>query len=646
MSRRNRLIIWLGGMLGVLVLIYTSLPWLLAAVVKQRMLAQGMSDIQLTVDSLSWRGLRLHGVTFTAVAGGQQLRCEIQEIQVEYQLTDLLAGSVAHIHLPSVVVHAQPVANRVTTTTSTATLPLAVLLSGRWLSQLPVREFVLDQFNLDGSASAKESYTLQMNGNLRDAQLQLNGEITQVGASQNPISVSLFARHTGEARLFFAPVGQVAQPILTLTVNPVANTNEPLELNGTLDARLKTLMPLLAPWLPGMDKVSAIEGELTTQWQAQVNKGDWHVAGETTGQALSGRWHDQVLPRSEVVAKFDVTPQQATVHTNLYTGEKAVALEVEGNYQLASGHASADLKLLPVTFTDTGFILSQLLPDWPYPLDVTAGTVSGRGRVAWQAALDLQASLQMDNVGGHFNKLTFTGASGQVAIANGNGLHTTKDAQIHVKHFDVGFPVEKINLRVALAAHPKTQVPIVRVNKFDAAVLGGKVHSEPFVLDFAQDKNAFLVQLEGLGLSDIMQLEQQEGLQGSGKLDGKIPVEITREGIIVSQAKLAAREPGGHIQYTPTDKVAALAESNTSVSMIVEALSDFQYHLMDVTSDYKTNGDLIMQVRLEGKNPGWQGGQPIHLNLNLQENIPTLLRSLQLSDELSEKVRKRYEKKK
>jgi hypothetical protein len=184
------------------------------------------------------------------------------------------------------------------------------------------------------------------------------------------------------------------------------------------------------------------------------------------------------------------------------------------------------------------------------------------------------------------------------------------------------------------------------VQKFDAAVLGGKVHSDPFEVDFARDTNAFVVQLEGLGLSDIMQLEQQEGLQGSGKLDGQIPVEITRDGIVVTQAKLAAREPGGHIQYIPTEKVAALAESNASVSMIVEALSNFQYHLMDVTSDYKTNGDLMMQVRLEGKNPGWQGGQPIHLNLNLQENIPTLLRSLQLSDELSEKVRKRYEKKK
>jgi hypothetical protein len=63
-----------------------------------------------------------------------------------------------------------------------------------------------------------------------------------------------------------------------------------------------------------------------------------------------------------------------------------------------------------------------------------------------------------------------------------------------------------------------------------------------------------------------------------------------------------------------------------------------------VTTDYKPGGDLVLQVRLEGNNPQWQEGQPVHLNLNLEENIPTLLRSLQLSSEISEQVEKRYHK--
>ena len=113
----------------------------------------------------------------------------------------------------------------------------------------------------------------------------------------------------------------------------------------------------------------------------------------------------------------------------------------------------------------------------------------------------------------------------------------------------------------------------------------------------------------------------------------------------MSQGKLSAREPGGSIRYTPTAKVAALAQSNPSVNIVVKALSNFQYHLLDVKTDYQPGGELNLQVRLQGKNPDWQEGQPVHLNLNLEENILTLLRSLQMSDDISERVRKRYQNK-
>jgi len=175
-------------------------------------------------------------------------------------------------------------------------------------------------------------------------------------------------------------------------------------------------------------------------------------------------------------------------------------------------------------------------------------------------------------------------------------------------------------------------------------LLGGRARSDPFELDFSREKNAFVVQLEQIGLNEIMQLEQQEGLQGSGKLDGQIPVEISSAGVVVNHGKLAARVPGGNIRYTPTAKVAAMAQSNSSVNMIVKALSDFQYEVLDVDADYNPAGDLKLQVRIEGKNPDWQKGQPVHLNLNLEENIPTLLRSLQLSSEISDRVQKRYQK--
>ena len=55
-------------------------------------------------------------------------------------------------------------------------------------------------------------------------------------------------------------------------------------------------------------------------------------------------------------------------------------------------------------------------------------------------------------------------------------------------------------------------------------------------------------------------------------------------------------------------------------------------------------GDLLAAIRLRGRNAKIEKGRPIHYNLNISENLPTLLASLRLQDEVNERVEKRVEK--
>lgn len=665
MSRRKKFLIWLAGMITLLGLSYASLPWLIAGLLKHNLSSQGLSEIQLHVDYPGWHRIRLHSLAFTAMAGENQLFCQIPEVEVAYQLTELVTGNVARIRLPVVEVRIQSDAHSISTGPGNTVLPLAALLSGQWLSQLPVHELLFEQLSVDVRVSADTVYSLRLKAQLRDAQLEASGDIrfpplpqlpSQIPA-QNPLVFSLSARHTGEARLFVSSAANAAEPLLQLVVNPVASEHEAFDYNGDklksivisamLTASLNRLAPMLVPRLTSVDWPSGLEGDLNCQWQTEVTNSNWRVTGEVEVHGLGGHWRDQLLPRAELTAKFNADPQTATLQATLRAAEQAMTLQTRGVHQFATGHGHADLKLLPVKFSDAGFELSRLLKNWPYPFDISAGRVSGSGRLVWQKAIDLHGVLKLNKLGGHFKKLAFTGLSGELALAlvigREQGLRTTKDAQLRVDVVDVGFPVEKLDVRFALAPHRKTVLPLVRIRKFSAELLGGRAQTGPFELDFGRQKNAFVVQLEGIGLNEIMKLEQQQGLQGSGMLDGQIPVEISNEGIVVTHGQLSARAPGGVIRYTPTPKVAAMAQSNQSVNIIVQALSNFHYHLLNVISDYKAGGDLALQVRLEGQNPDWQAGQPIHLNLNLDENIPVLLRSLQMSDEISERVRKRYQ---
>ena len=652
MSRRNRLLIWLAGIISLLLLLYASLPWLLTGLIKDRLAAEGLSDLQLQIDYPDWRGIQLHKLAFTAMAANQHIFCNVPELEISYQLSELLMGRVTRVRVPLVTLHLQasPGTPPSEPTPTSAALPLAALLSGQWLANLPLYELLLEQLKLDAQTAVNSGYALQLSAQLRDAKLQINGE-TRLPSLPQPLAFSLHASHTGAARLELSSADQSTAPMLSfvvkpLAVEPAASSDKAITLHGELTARLDQLWSLVVPQLSRDARAARIEGYLNSHWQAQLNNTHWQVSSETTVENLGGRWHAQQLPRSELTAKLRADSQRLTLQANLGAAAQAVVVKANGWYQFANGQAQADLKLVSVEFSEAGFVLSRLLPAWSYPFDINAGRLAGSAHLDWQQALDLQGSVQLDKLGGHYQKLIFAGLSGEVAVANrrGEAWHTPRDVQLQMDVVNVGFPVENIKASFALPARPGTPLPLLRVNSLSAELLGGQLRSGPFDLDLGRDKNAFVVTLQHIGLHDIMQLEQQQGLQGSGRLDGQIPVEISNAGVLVRNGQLSAVAPGGYIRYTPTPKVAAMTQSNASLKIVVSALSDFQYQLLEVSSDYKPGGDLALQVHLEGSNPQWQEGQPLHLNLNLEENIPTLLRSLQLSGEISEQVQKRYQK--
>lgn len=647
MSRRIKLLVVLVGGLVLLASFYASLPWLITTFIQHSLTVRGASDTHVRVDYPTWHSMRLHALAFTAIAGEYQIQVGIPQVVVTYDLSDLITGKVTQIQVPEVTVQMQGMPAKAAAVPSEAALPPAALLTGEWLTQLPIRELILAQLQLQGRRADGEAFSLQSTGHLHDAKLIFTGDLRLPPPYAN-MSFALDAQATGETHLHIASTGPAPLTLLDLNANPTerqtdADSRKPVTLNGQLTTNLGNLLPRLASVIPALTPVSGLTGEVSGQWQAQVGESTWQVAGEVGVQNLEGRVNSLDVPASELTAQFTADPQEATFDGRLQIA-KAIVLQAKGMYQLASGGGHADVILQPVMFVEGGFVMSKLLKDWPFPFDVSAGQISGSAQVRWQPALDLQGAVQLEKLGGRYNEMTFSGLNAELALAYKGGLRTRQDVHLHVDLVDVGFPVEQIDLRFALMPKPKVFLPVIKVQQFNAQLLGGRAHGGPFELDFGRDKNAFVVQLEQLDLHEIMQLEKQEGLVGSGKLDGQIPIDISSQGIVVTQGKITAREPGGEIRYTPTPKVAAMAQSNQGVGMMVKALSDFQYNLLEVNTDYKPGGDLVLQVRLEGHNPEWQKGQPIHLNLNLQENIPTLLRSLQLSDEISTQVQKRYQK--
>ncbi len=77
--------------------------------------------------------------------------------------------------------------------------------------------------------------------------------------------------------------------------------------------------------------------------------------------------------------------------------------------------------------------------------------------------------------------------------------------------------------------------------------------------------------------------------------------------------------------------------------LVAEALQNFHYSVLESTIDYDQEGNLMLGLHLEGRNPKVRDGHPIVLNINLEENIPALLTSLQLSGRVNETVTRKVQ---
>ena len=123
-----------------------------------------------------------------------------------------------------------------------------------------------------------------------------------------------------------------------------------------------------------------------------------------------------------------------------------------------------------------------------------------------------------------------------------------------------------------------------------------------------------------------------------GFVSGYIPITLENGQILVNDGLVGALNPGGTIRY---DSPTAAASANSSVQLVNDALSNYLYETMNIRVFYDSNGDLRLEVQLEGLNPDMNGGQPINLNVNITDNIPTLLRSLRAGQAISDRLEQR-----
>ncbi len=279
--------------------------------------------------------------------------------------------------------------------------------------------------------------------------------------------------------------------------------------------------------------------------------------------------------------------------------------------------------------------LSDFFDDWEFNLDLLSGSMEIEAQFDWSLsgqnpAIKGEIRHHAAGLTGYFHDVAFVGLSGDIGMRTQglNEVHSSAPGSVRIEMLDIGLPIRN----VALSYSFDTLDQRMDIHSFQAAMLSGKVNFKDYsyyMSDKVSSQNQVLnLNIDALDIAELLKKAGYDAVMATGRLSGKLPVKVTSEGMSIDSGELTALVPGGIIRY---EADSAELGSNSALKLVREALNNYHYDQMKLVANYSPKGDLQLDVRMKGMNPDMNQGQKINLNVNISDNIPMLLKSLQSS---------------
>ncbi|WP_448683523.1 intermembrane phospholipid transport protein YdbH family protein [Pseudomonas nicosulfuronedens] len=299
----------------------------------------------------------------------------------------------------------------------------------------------------------------------------------------------------------------------------------------------------------------------------------------------------------------------------------------------------------PEFFLRTGNPLEKSLGDWPGLLSLNNGKASFD--LNWRlppgaAPQSLDLNLRGSGLEGVYDRSEVHGLDLQAKFALKGAQMDLQLPQVKVALLNPGVTLGPLSLRgnykASLSAPLAGRIDWQQV---ELGLFNGRAWLPAGAVDLSALGQGLTLKLEGLALEAILAAYPAEGLSGSGIIDGNLPLGLHEGKLVIRNGEVAAREPG--VLQFRSEKIRSLGQSNPAMQLVATAIDDFRYDKLSSRVDYDESGKLLLALSLSGRNPELEQGRPINLNVNLEENVPKLLTSLQLSDRVSDTIRKRVQ---
>jgi hypothetical protein len=394
---------------------------------------------------------------------------------------------------------------------------------------------------------------------------------------------------------------------------------------------------------------AGVFGEANTSFTANLQQ--WHIERsgdepiaaqmqfELTDWSLSYGSYSLNRPLVSGLIGVSANDITATLDGSLQS-EFKFRSQLTTNIESGVGSVSFDIPLFSFGSERT---LSSYVLATDSPFDIIAGDIAASGTATWSTpstgSLLLSGPLNFtaENLSGVYADSYFLSLTTSLAaqFTNPMGLMTTQVQSVSISTAELGLPIRDISWDYEFDSTDNSMA----IYQLTGSLLGGKVIIPQAKFQDFTSNTALTVIISDIDLTQVTALAEYPGLAVEGFVSGYLPINLQGGAITMQEGLVSSLNPGGSIRYTPLS-----SSTNSSVKLVNEALSNYQFKSLDSELQYDESGDLNMQVQLRGGNPNMPGGQQINLNLSIINNIPDMLESLRASRSITDAMERNLQR--
>ena len=304
-----------------------------------------------------------------------------------------------------------------------------------------------------------------------------------------------------------------------------------------------------------------------------------------------------------------------------------------------TGDARGDFSIQtqgPLQMGDNSNLRELLItPEIPLALHKGALTFSARGHWQQTSPPELQTAIELIDGQGTLFEAPFSGLTLRQQLRLLPVMESITPGLVQLTEMQGPVPVKNFVMKMHLRPSPPGKGPSLFIEAAAAQLFHGSIGLENCAYDRNKPHEACLLHLDNLDVQPLMALQKIDGLTVSGRIQGQLPLQFSPQGMTIHQGKLENDAEGGIIRYQP-------AGSNPLDSPLtayaLKALEELHYHRLAALVDYLPDGTLTLGLQLQGKNPQLEAGRPVHLNITTEQNLLSLLKSLQYSHGLTSEL--------